>query len=54
MMPARVPHVPATPAPGQDGAASAKVTEISCSRIGLRANPPRRTLVDWLLPSRRG
>lgn len=39
-----------------DGAAlpgDATVTVISCSRIGMTANPPRLTLVDLFRPRRR-
>lgn len=29
------------------------VTVYNCSRLGLRANPPRRGLMDLLFPTRR-
>ncbi|WP_163647398.1 hypothetical protein [Mycolicibacterium monacense] len=52
MTPVQIPTVP-FPAPGDRTGASTPVAVVSCSRIGLRANPPRPSLVDWLLPSRR-
>lgn len=51
MTPAQIPTVP-FPASG-DGVAPTPVAVVSCNRIGLRANPPRPSLVEWLLPSRR-
>lgn len=34
---------------GHDGSApsNATVVVVSCSRIGMTANPPRLTLADW-------
>lgn len=52
---ARVPHIPVAPAPAPRGdvAAQGPLTVVSCSRLGRRANPPRLSLADWLIPSRR-
>lgn len=40
---------------GHDGAAPSNgaVVVVSCSRIGMTANPPRLTLADWFRPRRR-
>ncbi|MCV7212614.1 hypothetical protein [Mycolicibacterium canariasense] len=46
---------PASGAIGDGGAtpSDATVAVISCSRIGMTANPPRLTLADWFRPRRR-
>ncbi|CDO06065.1 hypothetical protein [Mycolicibacterium cosmeticum] len=46
---------PASGAIGDGDAAPSNgtVAVISCSRIGMTANPPRLTLVDWFRPRRR-
>lgn len=52
MTPAQIPTVP-FPAAADGTGASTPVAVVSCSRIGVRANPPRPSLMEWLLPSRR-
>lgn len=46
---------PASDAAGDSGAAPGKGTMavISCSRIGMTANPPRLTIADLFRPRRR-
>ncbi|MEZ0052282.1 hypothetical protein ABIA30_003300 [Mycobacterium sp. MAA66] len=44
------------PTPGNetvDDAMAGLIAVHNCSRLGLRANPPRRGLLELLLPSRR-
>jgi hypothetical protein len=46
---------PASGAAGDSGTAPSNGTMavISCSRIGMTANPPRLTIADWFRPRRR-
>jgi hypothetical protein len=54
MSTARVPHIPSAAAAGSGHvAAHGPHTVMTCSRLGRRANPPRLSLTDWLLSSRR-
>lgn len=44
---------PTTSRPAPPESAATAVTVRNCSRLGLRANPPRRRLMDLLFPVRR-
>ncbi|MFS0899221.1 hypothetical protein [Mycolicibacterium litorale] len=50
MSTARVPRIPDSTAPHE---VTGPLSVVSCSRLGRQANPPRLSLADWLLPSRR-
>ncbi|MEV3906037.1 hypothetical protein AB0K11_27280 [Mycobacterium sp. NPDC050551] len=53
MSTAGAPRATGTPASPQHDEVAAPLHVHSCSRLGRRANPPRLTIADWLLSSRR-